>query len=206
MRSFSTCRVNALQQIFVLLFSASALVMPTTAICQISESNEVQFNIPKENSPRSTKAPIGAEKNSSETADSRLIQILQINPTLLQFEFPKFSYFWLTSEQQYKNFWKENSKLSGDAPALKLNWKTDSLLAVFWESKDAIVRIPTFMGAEEVESDNVKTLRLNFGQNTPCLGIISGNSPAMFLVVDNNFNDLDSVALRTETTKSTGCF
>lgn len=210
MNLFSTSCVNTLRQQSKVLIAAILLAMPLRAsIADESVSSEIKIDLRDSEILSKSKSTLTTKFSDVEklsATEGRRIQFLEMNPLLLQFEFPQFTYRWLTSKSQFNIFWKENSKVSGDAPTLNINWRTESLLALFWQSKDAVVRIPTFMGSEELDDNGAKSLRLTFGLNTPCFGIITSNSPVMFLVVDHNFADLDSIALRTETTKSTGCF
>ncbi|MBN8554693.1 MAG: hypothetical protein J0L93_04540 [Deltaproteobacteria bacterium] len=147
---------------------------------------------------------IADEKNTLSLG--RSIQFLELPQTLLNFKSDKEKYIWLTSEDQWKSFWKDYSRVDGKAPKLNVNWSTQSLLAIVWESKDTVVRIPVYQGIEEDQEGTKKSLRLIFSLQKPCFGIITDASPAKFLLVDQNFSDIDEVSMRTEESKAVGCF
>lgn len=200
MISNSTWCVNALHKFSASLFIFALFTNFTFA--SETAAREFKVELPKKEFSSNL---VGDEAKSS-TAEGRIIQFLQLSPTVAQFEFSKFSYFWLTSEDQYKTFWAKNSKISGDAPSLNVKWRSQNVLAIFWESKDSVVRNPTFMGSEESTDNGIKTLKLILGENSPCFGIITSSSPALFMIVDSNFADLDSIVLKTQPTKSVGCY
>lgn len=201
MKDFLTYRVNTLRNIFI----ATLVIFVGAAIQKISAEPASEEIVLKFDHRNISDADKSAPNSSSEKV-GRQIHFLQMDPTLVSFEFSKTKTVWLVSEAEWKNFWSTNSKITGDAPALNLNWRTEALLAVFFESKDAVVRIPSFLGTEEYSSGATKNLRVHLGLNTPCFGIITSQSPAVFLVVNKNFADLDSISFAFQNTKSTGCF
>jgi hypothetical protein len=147
-----------------------------------------------------------AQSETESQSYGREIHFLELPPTILNFKFQNQNQFWITSETQWKDFWKTNSRIQGEAPKLNVRWSSQSLLGIFWASKDAVVRIPTYQGIEEWDEGMKKFIRVVFALNVPCFGIITDNSPVKFLLVDKNFADIDSISIRTEETKSVGCF
>lgn len=180
--------VNTLGQfifIFVLSFSSEKL---------FADSTESQT----ENAFRSL--------DKSEKTVARRIQLVQILPKDLHFHFSNFTTKWFLSEKDFQNFWKQSSMMNAKAPEVSIDWKTEQVLGIFWEGKDDVVRIPAFAGTEVRENDGVRQLRLYFNLNRPCFGIITDVSPAQFLIVDKDLNDIDRIVVATENTKATGCY
>ena len=148
----------------------------------------------------------GTADEKKATSYGRNIQFLELPQTLLNFNSKKEQYLWVTSETQWKSFWKDYSRIHDEAPKLNLNWSTQSLLAILWQSKDAVVRLPIYQGIEEDQEGTKKSLRFIFSLNQPCFGIITDAAPVKFVIVDQNLSDIDEVSIRTEQTKSLGCF
>ncbi|MDB5036945.1 MAG: hypothetical protein JWQ35_473 [Bacteriovoracaceae bacterium] len=169
---------------------------------QISFAESVDPSIAKPDTKRSSAAS-SSSQNNSETL--RKIQIIQIPSQQLNFKFSQFQTRWLTNENDWNDLWKK-SGVEGDAPKLPAQWQNESVLSIFWPSKDAVVRIPTFTGAEITETDGVKQMRLYFNLNTPCFGIITEASPASLLLIDQSLSDIDRVVIHTDATKTTQCF
>lgn len=143
---------------------------------------------------------------AADNADIRRIQVLDISHTIADFKFERFKTQWILSEKDWKQFWENNSRIHIPAPNLPLNWKSESVLGVFWKSIDDVVRIPTLMGSDVYEEIGIKTLVLMFTLNSPCMGIITDSSPRSFVVIDHKMSDFDNIVVRTEKTKSVGCF
>lgn len=133
------------------------------------------------------------------------VQMISMPAYLANFAFDEFKSSWISSEEDWKSFWKQYSRTSGDAPTLPVHWESESLLLVFWKSIiDDVVRIPSFQSAQVLESDTQKILKLTFNLNAPCLGIITDQSPSQFMVFDRELAKATSVSIETQTTKSTG--
>ena len=144
------------------------------------------------------------EVNTS--APIRRLQTLQFPSELINFQFGGFQTFWVTTERYWNSFWTKYSRNDQPAPIIPIDWKKESVLAVFWESKDEVVRIPTFMGIEQFGREGSKTMRVSFTLNKPCFGIITDSSPAQFIIINHELFDLDSISIRTLDTKTVGCF
>jgi hypothetical protein len=135
----------------------------------------------------------------------RKIQLLQVPAEKLNFALKTFKAQWITSEADWKNLWKK-SRMEGEAIKLPVQWMSESVLAIFWESKDAVVRIPSFVGADIDDVNGVRQMKLTFNLTTPCFGIISDSSPAQLLVIDRSLGDVDKIIVHTETTRATNCY
>lgn len=141
--------------------------------------------------------------------ESKIIrtQFLEVSHADVDFKFMQFKTKWILSEQDWNNFLRDHNRITSKAPALPVNWDKEAVLSIFWKSmEDQVVRIPTFMGSDKMDDGLEKTLVLYFTLNTPCFGIITDSSPRQFLVFDHHLRDVDSVLIKTENTKSTGCY
>ncbi len=140
---------------------------------------------------------------------AKKITQIQIDPADTNFKFDSIRIFKFESEETWRNFWAENTRnLDKIAPQVPVNWNSEALLAIFWASEDAIVRLPAFLHAEEIGdfgTPEMKT-RLNFVLHRPCFGIITDESPAAFFLVDESLNNTQRIAVQTENSKAIGCF
>jgi hypothetical protein len=175
---------------FVLL-SAQASLYGAPQIQQVFENENLETKL---------------EKNNSSSFVLKRLQILQMPSPLKNFRFNQFKSNWITSEKDWIKFWNTNARTIDVAPKVPVDWKTEAVLAIFWESKDDIIRIPTFMGIEEFEENERKDMRITFALNSPCAGIITDASPAQFLIINHELGNIDSISIRTEKTKSVDCF
>ncbi len=192
--------VSQFRNIFASVFASALLCSAHTfGIEVVQEDPSISRPSPES---RATEAH-DIEKPASE--ELRKVQVIQVPAQQLNFKYKAFKTQWLTSMNDWKTLWKE-SRMEGDAPNLPVNWKNESTLAIFWPSKDGVVRIPAFSGAEVVDVDGAKQLRLNFNLNSPCFGIITDVSPAQLILIDQTMTDIDRVVIHSENTKSIGCF
>jgi len=166
--------------------------------------------------------------NFREGKDTSLLQIkmLQMDPSTVNFSFADFKTQWFTSQDSWDQFWVENSRIvDPKAPENPVDWSKQAVLAIFWPSKDAVIRMPAFQSSEQLTGDaqyqntkieipqlrnssqpkKDKTLRLHLLLNTPCFGIITDASPTQFLVFDYKNLDFASIDVQTKETKETSC-
>lgn len=135
------------------------------------------------------------------------IQLLQISPLDSNFAFKETRFFWISSQEDWDGLWLEHSRyLEPKAPNNEVDWEEESVLAIFWESKDALIREPAFAGIDKFKrKDELPRLRFRFFLNTACVGLITDISPSQFLLFKKKELQPAKLKLQTEQTKSVGC-
>ncbi len=143
----------------------------------------------------------------TEVASTRRVSLLQVPNLRLNFSFPAFRTFWITNADEWKKLWKDFYRgTNKEAPTLTTDFNHEVILAIFWPSVDDVVRIPALVSSNPgTNADHHQVLRLNINLNTPCAGIITDQSPAMFLVVNDQIESADLVEIKTDTTHTVAC-
>ena len=145
-------------------------------------------------------------------AELRKLQIIEINPNEMNSAFPNFQAKWFTSQIAFDEYFKEHTRnIDVEAPQLPVQWQTQALLAIHWPSRDAVIRMPSFLYSQvkdlnkEDNASSEQSLLLTFQLNTPCFGIITDVSPMMLVAF--NYQDLQfaNIQIQTEHSQSINC-
>lgn len=136
-------------------------------------------------------------------------RMVQLPPSQVNFAFDKFSTFWSLSEESFKKFYSENSRIEDvEVPKLPIDWKTEASMMIFWKSEDNIIRFPSLSGSTVRSSDDEAKqpiLELEFTLTTPCFGIITDASPSYLLIFPYTDLKYSKIKINTINAKQTNC-
>lgn len=115
---------------------------------------------------------------ASETIES--IRSIHIRPTEINFAFPQNKVFEFADRKSLEEFWVKYSRIiNAKAPEIEISWDKENLIAIFWESRDQIIRMPALTNFEHRD----EKLHLHYFLVEPCYGIITDISPATFWTI-----------------------
>lgn len=140
--------------------------------------------------------------------EEKVFRIQRLHPphTEIGFSFDSFETKWFISQEQLDSFWEKYSLVGETPPEFEIDWESETLLAVFWEGKDQVVRHPSLANIEiDQREDDEKTLKLQFHLNHPCFGFITKDSPALFAVFKHRDLYFQDIVFETEETKTINC-
>ncbi|PIR23648.1 MAG: hypothetical protein COV44_01625 [Deltaproteobacteria bacterium CG11_big_fil_rev_8_21_14_0_20_45_16] len=128
-------------------------------------------------------------------------------PTSLEFQFDNFQKFWIGDLESWQALWKDHNANPDSLPGLKVDFQKKAILALFWKSEEGVIRYPSILTVEEVtKSETEKNLRLRFNLTTPCFGLVTSRSPAMFLVFDREDLKYSKIEVESIQSNQQDCF